>query len=493
MSMHLSETTPGLPILDPQAPLVPLRPGPAARPQPTPPLADVARRDARARLGRGRRRLRHRRRLRRSSQLSRWRILGRRAGGGRLSRRDPEPARLAKRASRGGSSAGRGCSSRISAGNMDSMINHYTANTKVRNDDAYSPGGRIGLRPDRATLAYCQRAREAFPGVPVIAGGVEASRCGGWPITTTGATRSAARSCSTARPTCSSSAWASSRSSRSPAGWPPARRCATCATCAASPIAWAPARRRPTEDTIMLPSFEAGRRPTSWAFAEATQDLHNETNPLNARRLVQYHDRQASSPTRPRLPLGAGRDGPGLRPALHAQAAPELRRAADPGLRDGQGLGADHARLLRRLHVLLDHGPPGPDHPSRSRRSRSWARSARWRPTRTSRAWSATSAGRRPTCTRCAARGPRSRRSAGGCPASIPTICKLLGTDHGPLVELMQAGPRGAGRQEGARRLRHPHGPGPPQPRVHARAGRAPRRRPSEGRARAHRPERARR
>ncbi|HEY2252609.1 MAG TPA: hypothetical protein VGH74_16160, partial [Planctomycetaceae bacterium] len=63
----------------------------------------------------------------------------------------------------------------ISAGNMDSMINHYTANKKVRNDDAYSPGGRIGLRPDRATLVYCQRAREAFPGVPVIAGGVEAS------------------------------------------------------------------------------------------------------------------------------------------------------------------------------------------------------------------------------------------------------------------------------------------------------------------------------
>src|SRR6202051_5139865 len=63
----------------------------------------------------------------------------------------------------------------ISAGNMDSMINHYTANRKVRNDDAYSPGGRIGLRPDRATMPYCQRAREAYPGVPVIAGGVEAS------------------------------------------------------------------------------------------------------------------------------------------------------------------------------------------------------------------------------------------------------------------------------------------------------------------------------
>src|SRR3954469_24302001 len=63
----------------------------------------------------------------------------------------------------------------VSAGNMDSLINHYTASKKVRNDDAYSPGGKIGLRPDRATLPYCHRAREAYPGVPVIAGGAGAS------------------------------------------------------------------------------------------------------------------------------------------------------------------------------------------------------------------------------------------------------------------------------------------------------------------------------
>lgn len=63
----------------------------------------------------------------------------------------------------------------VSAGNMDSMVNHYTANRKRRNDDAYSPGGAIGRRPDRATLAYCQRAREAYPGVPILAGGIEAS------------------------------------------------------------------------------------------------------------------------------------------------------------------------------------------------------------------------------------------------------------------------------------------------------------------------------
>src|SRR5437870_6669827 len=63
----------------------------------------------------------------------------------------------------------------VSAGNMDSMINHYTANRKRRNDDAYSPGGKIGLRPDRPTPAYAQRCREAFPGVPVVIGGIEAS------------------------------------------------------------------------------------------------------------------------------------------------------------------------------------------------------------------------------------------------------------------------------------------------------------------------------
>ena len=63
----------------------------------------------------------------------------------------------------------------VSAGNMDSMINHYTANRKRRNDDAYSPGGRIGLRPDRPTPVYAQRCREANPGVPVVIGGIEAS------------------------------------------------------------------------------------------------------------------------------------------------------------------------------------------------------------------------------------------------------------------------------------------------------------------------------
>ena len=63
----------------------------------------------------------------------------------------------------------------ISSGNMDSMVNKYTALKKVRNDDAYSEGGRPFMRPDRAVIVYAQRAREAYPDVPIILGGVEAS------------------------------------------------------------------------------------------------------------------------------------------------------------------------------------------------------------------------------------------------------------------------------------------------------------------------------
>jgi uncharacterized radical SAM protein YgiQ len=63
----------------------------------------------------------------------------------------------------------------VTAGNMDTMVNHYTASRRIRNDDAYSPGGEAGLRPDRATIAYAGRVRQAFPGVPVVVGGIEAS------------------------------------------------------------------------------------------------------------------------------------------------------------------------------------------------------------------------------------------------------------------------------------------------------------------------------
>ncbi|HUS29692.1 MAG TPA: YgiQ family radical SAM protein [Kofleriaceae bacterium] len=63
----------------------------------------------------------------------------------------------------------------VTAGNMDSMVNRYTSDKKVRSDDAYSPDGQAGLRPDRSVLVYSQRCREAFGDVPLVIGGIEAS------------------------------------------------------------------------------------------------------------------------------------------------------------------------------------------------------------------------------------------------------------------------------------------------------------------------------
>ena len=63
----------------------------------------------------------------------------------------------------------------VAAGNMDSMINRYTADRKVRSDDAYTPGGEGGKRPDRASLVYSHRCREAYDDVPIVLGGIEAS------------------------------------------------------------------------------------------------------------------------------------------------------------------------------------------------------------------------------------------------------------------------------------------------------------------------------
>ena len=63
----------------------------------------------------------------------------------------------------------------VSAGNIDSMVAHYTAAKKKRSSDYYSPGGKAGKRPDRATIVYCNRIREAYGDIPIIIGGLEAS------------------------------------------------------------------------------------------------------------------------------------------------------------------------------------------------------------------------------------------------------------------------------------------------------------------------------
>jgi uncharacterized radical SAM protein YgiQ len=189
----------------------------------------------------------------------------------------------------------------VSAGNMDSMINHYTANRKVRNDDAYSPGGAIGRRPDRATLAYCQRAREAFKGVPVIAGGVEASlrRIAHYDYWSDKVRRPIILDCKAdllvfgmgERPiieiTHRLAAGQTVRDLRDLRG-----------------VAYRLGAKEqpPTENTVMLPSFEQVST-DNWAFCDMTKIAHQETNPHNAKRLVQYHGPEAVVVNPPALPL----------------------------------------------------------------------------------------------------------------------------------------------------------------------------------------------
>ncbi len=191
----------------------------------------------------------------------------------------------------------------ISAGNMDSMINHYTANKKVRNDDAYSPGGRIGMRPDRATLAYCQRARQAYKGVPVIAGGVEASlrRLAHYDYWSDKVRRSILLDSKADLVVFGMGEEAILEIARRLEAGESVKDLRDMRG-----IAYAlGASEAPPHDALTLPSYEevVADKPT---FAEATRMMHNETNPYNARRLVQFHDRQAVVCNPPRFPISEG-------------------------------------------------------------------------------------------------------------------------------------------------------------------------------------------
>ncbi|UCG16025.1 MAG: YgiQ family radical SAM protein [Phycisphaerales bacterium] len=189
----------------------------------------------------------------------------------------------------------------VSTGNMDSLINHYTANRKVRNDDAYSPGGRIGRRPDRAALAYCHRAREAHRGVPVVAGGVEASlrRLAHYDYWSDTVRRSIVLD---------SKADLVVYGMGEDAILEIARRLAD----GQSPrdlrdmrgVAYAVGKSETPpsgDDVVVIPSYE-DIKADKHAFAEATRLAHRETNPHNARTVVQYHADQAVVVNPPRLP-----------------------------------------------------------------------------------------------------------------------------------------------------------------------------------------------
>jgi len=195
----------------------------------------------------------------------------------------------------------------VSAGNMDSMINHYTANRKVRNDDAYSPNGEIGRRPDRATLAYCQRSREAFPGVPVVAGGVEASlrRIAHYDYWSDTVRRSIILDSKADLVVFGMGERTILDVAHGLAAGKTVKdlrdlRGVAYRLGASEPVPTG--QGGGAADTVELPTYDSVVA-DKLAFCEMTRISHLETNPHNARRLVQRHGREAVVVNPPALPL----------------------------------------------------------------------------------------------------------------------------------------------------------------------------------------------
>jgi uncharacterized radical SAM protein YgiQ len=336
----------------------------------------------------------------------------------------------------------------VSAGNMDSMINHYTANKKVRNDDAYSPGGRIGLRPDRATLAYCQRCREAFPGVPVIAGGVEASlrRLAHYDYWSDTVRRSILLDSKADLVAYGMGEEAIVEIARRLAAGQTVRdlrdmRGIAYALGASESIQARSASEGSVSSlarqscNVVLPSYEEVKT-NKLAFAEATRLIHVHTNPLNAATLVQFHDRQAVVATPPALPISEADmdriyDLPYTRRPhpIYTEAIPAFEMIKDSvtimrGCFGGCtfcSITAHQGRIIQsrsQESILKEMKKLAADPEFHGVVSDLGGPTANMYQMR---------------CTR-----PEVEKICKRLSCVHPTICKLLGTDHGPLVGLMR-------------------------------------------------------
>ncbi len=205
----------------------------------------------------------------------------------------------------------------VAAGNLDSMLNRLTAQKRNRAEDQYSPGGETGKRPDRATLVYAQRCREAFPDVPLILGGIEASlrRIAHYDYWSDTVRRSVLVDSKAdllvfgmgERPI-----WEIARRLRageSVKTLRDIRGTAWIAPKADVPAIIAdPALRVSDKKTLILPSYEDVKE-NRVAYARMAKLFQHETNPANGRRLVQAHGDRAVVYNPPSLPL---EDGMGL-------------------------------------------------------------------------------------------------------------------------------------------------------------------------------------
>jgi uncharacterized radical SAM protein YgiQ len=203
----------------------------------------------------------------------------------------------------------------ISAGNLDSMLNKLTAQRKMRNEDQYSPGGATNLRPNRASIVYSNLARQAFPGVPIVLGGIEASlrRIAHYDYWSDQVKRSVLLDAKAdllvfgmgERP-----AWEVAR--RLDAGEPVSALTDIRGTAyvlknkqSIEPLLQDTSKSVSDGRLLVLPSYEEVLE-SKEAFAKMSRLFQYETNPRNARPLLQVHGAQAVYFNAPAEPLSEG-------------------------------------------------------------------------------------------------------------------------------------------------------------------------------------------
>jgi uncharacterized radical SAM protein YgiQ len=200
----------------------------------------------------------------------------------------------------------------ISAGNLDSMLNKLTAQKKVRGEDQYSPGGRTNARPNRASIAYCNLARQAFPGTPVVLGGIEASlrRIAHYDYWSDSVRRSIVLDSK-----CDMlvfgmgerAAWEIARRLDAGESVSSLRDVRGTAYAIGHPRDWEPIALRKSRyvtdgGVVVLPAFEEITSSKA-AFAAMARAFQYETNAHNGRPLLQVHGREAVYFNPPALPL----------------------------------------------------------------------------------------------------------------------------------------------------------------------------------------------
>ena len=261
----------------------------------------------------------------------------------------------------------------VTGGNMDSMVNRYTADRRLRHNDSYTPGGEGGRRPDRSVIVYAQRCREAFSDVPIVLGGIESSlrRIAHYDYWSDKVRRSILADAkadillygNAERAVVEvAHRLAAGRRDRRDSTTSGASRCSNPRCPTAGP--------KPHADDLDAADEGAATKARQYrhppARLRAGREGPRSLCPRLARAAPGEQPRQCPpagpAPRRPRTvgdaaadPADHAGDGRRLRPALRPRAASLLWRRQDPGLGHDPVFRDHHARLLRRLHLLLDH------------------------------------------------------------------------------------------------------------------------------------------